>query len=83
MSTYLGKSKSFCFCCYYKFLASDMHSHYCNDLIQSINVLSAFVFQLAFILAFICRNTTGSLVNNLFGVKIFNHFPSFTSSSSP
>ena len=29
--------------------------------------------------AFICTNNTGSLVNNLFGVKIFNPFPSFNS----
>ena len=31
---------------------------------------------------FICTNVIGSLVNILFGVKIFNAFPSFTSSSS-
>ena len=31
--------------------------------------------------AFICANNIGSLVNNLFGVKICNPFP-FTSSSS-
>ena len=31
--------------------------------------------------AFICANNIGSLVNSLFGVNIFNHFPSFTSSS--
>ena len=32
--------------------------------------------------AFLCTNNIGSLVNNLFGVNIFNHFPSFTSSLS-
>ena len=32
--------------------------------------------------AFVCANNIGSLVNNLFGVNIFNPFPSFTSSSS-
>ena len=31
--------------------------------------------------AFICVYNMGSLVNSLFGVKIFNPFPSFTSSS--
>ena len=30
--------------------------------------------------ALICANNIGSLVNNLFGVKIFNPFSSFTSS---
>ena len=29
-------------------------------------------------LAIICANNIGSLVNNLFGVKIFNPFPSFS-----
>ena len=33
-------------------------------------------------LAFICANNIGSLVNNLFQVKIFILVPSFTSSSS-
>ena len=33
--------------------------------------------------AFICTNNAGSLVNNLFEVKIFNPAPSFTSSLSP
>ena len=33
--------------------------------------------------AFVCAYNTGSLVDNLFGVNIFNSFPSFTSSSSP
>ena len=32
--------------------------------------------------AFTCTNNIGSLVNNLFGVKIFNPFPSLTFSSS-
>ena len=32
--------------------------------------------------AFICANDIGSLVNNFFRVKIFNPFPSFSSSSS-
>ena len=32
-------------------------------------------------LAFICANNIRSLVNYLFGVKSFNSFPSFTSSS--
>ena len=31
--------------------------------------------------AFTCDNNTKSLVHNLFGVKIVNSFPSFTSSS--
>ena len=31
--------------------------------------------------AFVCANNIGRLVNNLFGVKIFNPFPFFTSSS--
>ena len=33
--------------------------------------------------AFICASNIGSLVNNLFGVNIFNPFPSFTSFSWP
>ena len=33
-------------------------------------------------LAFICSNNYGILLNNLFGVKNFNPFPSFTSSPS-
>ena len=33
--------------------------------------------------AFICANNIGSLINNLFGVKILNSFPSLTYSSSP
>ena len=33
-------------------------------------------------LAFICANNIGSLVNNLFGVSIFNPFPSSSSPSS-
>ena len=33
--------------------------------------------------AFICDNNIGSLVNSLFGVKIFNSFLSFPSSSTP
>ena len=31
--------------------------------------------------AFICAKNTGSLINSLFGVKVFHPFPSFTSSS--
>ena len=30
---------------------------------------------------YICANNIRSLVNNMFGVKILNHVPSFTSSS--
>ena len=30
----------------------------------------------------ICSKNRGSLVNTLFGVKVFSPFPSFTSSSS-
>ena len=33
--------------------------------------------------AFNCANNIGSLINNLFGVYIFNPFLSFSSSSSP
>ena len=33
--------------------------------------------------AFNCANNIGILVNDLFGVKIFNPFPSFTFSTSP
>ena len=33
--------------------------------------------------AFTCANNLGNLVNSLFGVKNFNSFPSFTSSSLP
>ena len=32
--------------------------------------------------AFICNNNIGSLVNSLFGIKIFNPVPSYASSSS-
>ena len=32
--------------------------------------------------AFIWANNIESIVNNLFGVKIFNPFPSFTTSSA-
>ena len=32
--------------------------------------------------ASICANKIGSLVNNLFGIKLFNPFPSFISLSS-
>ena len=49
-------------------------------LIQKKQYLSDFVFFYLFELfpALICANNIGSLVNNLFGVKIFNPFPSFT-----
>ena len=71
--------------------------YYYNDLIKllqtflvilscwykrhSICLISFFDFYELFPV-FICANNIGSLVNNLFGVKNFNPFPSFTSSSS-
>ena len=90
MSIFLGKSKIFCFCCYYKFLASNMHSHYYSDLIKwSFLVillywckvwmvcLISFFSSFEFFPAIICRNTAGSLVNSWLGVKIFNNFSFF------
>ena len=51
-------------------------------LIQHIQYLSDFTFNLYELLpAFIYTNNIGRLVNSLFGVEIFNPFPSFTSLS--
>ena len=53
-------------------------------LIQKIDYLPDFALNLSeLFLAFLCANNVPNLVNNLFGVKIFNLFPSFTCSSSP
>ena len=49
-------------------------------LLQKICLISFFSMYELFP-AFICANNTGSVDNNLLGVKIFNPFPSFTSSS--
>ena len=50
--------------------------------IQKIQYLSDFILYLNELFpAYICANNIASLVNNLFGVKIFNPFISFTSSS--
>ena len=52
-------------------------------LIQKISICLLSVSNLYEMFpVFICTNVIGSLVNILFGVKIFNAFPSFTSSSS-
>ena len=51
--------------------------------IQKIQYLTDFVFCLYELFpAFICANNTGRTVNSLFGGKIFNLFPYFTSSLS-
>ena len=51
-------------------------------LIKKYSILSDFIFNLYELFPdFICANNVGGLVNNLFGVKIVNPFPSFTSSS--
>ena len=54
---------------------------YCVDKRYSIFLISFFNLYELFP-AFIYTNNIGSLLNNLFGVMIFNPFPSFTSSSS-
>ena len=40
-------------------------------------MLVLFQFFNLYVPAFICANNIGSLVNNLFGVKVFNPVPDF------
>ena len=78
------------------FLVVLLYWHHFNDLIEFCKfflVVSLYcykrysihliLFSILYKLfpSFIGANNIGSLVNNLFGVKIFNHFDSLTSSS--
>ena len=81
------KTKSFGFSSY-----NHIFFHYYNDLIKLLSIFLGMLTQKIFLisffnlaklfLAFTCTNNIESLNNSLFGDKIFNPFPTFTSSSS-